>query len=152
MIDRVATSMNSMAISMLPLLEMAERADIVLVPSEDCKSGNHQKKKFNALMNALGLGSNLTVDPMTVADGENLQFSFVWGGKSEVESYVPLKDFLRGKGLIAQVVGSGSGLPDGLLYDVDVFTLKPNISVSSEALRRERQEPRLIFRLKVGLI
>jgi hypothetical protein len=94
------------------------------------------------------LGFSTTIDPViTVVEGaENFHFSFHWDGRNETSSYEPLQLFLNSKGIHTRIVGSGSGLSRGLLYEVDIYSLKQR-GISSEILRTTDQEPKLIFKL-----
>jgi hypothetical protein len=145
-IRALTISHNSLAISMKPILEMAEYADIVLTPSEDCKSGDLQNKKYCSLMNALGFSHEIKPVSMKITDCINFVYNFA--GNTESFAYEPLKDFLCSMGLHPQIIGSGTGLPNGLLYNVDIYTLKPRRSVSSDVLREKQMEPKLIFKLR----
>jgi len=146
--EDVLQSQNNMGISMKPVLEMAEHTDIFLVASEDCKSNDHASKKYAALMDALGFQVKVTVDALEVDNSSDFNYTYTWGGKKETDSYEPLKQFLRTKNIFAEIVGSGNGLPGGLLYNVDIYTLKPYKNISSVALSETNQAPRLIFKLK----
>lgn len=139
---------NNMGIQMQPVLEMAEHTDIVLVASVDCKSNSESSKKYSSLMNALGLQVDADAETIEVNDSQDFNYTFQWEGRDESSSYGPLKQFLYTKNIFAQVVGSGTGLPGGLLYNVDIFTLKRFRKISSEELNESNQGPRLIFKLK----
>ena len=92
--------MNSMAISVRPLLQYAEVADMSMTPSEDCKSTAPHKKKYQSLMNAMGFEN--TVAPVaidTIEADEKYTFNFLWGTKPEINSYDPLLNFLINLGI-----------------------------------------------------
>jgi hypothetical protein len=144
--NKLAASCNSLAIRIKPILKMAEHANIVLTPSEDCKSGDPHYNKYCSLMSALGFSHENKPLFMEITDCINFAFDFA--GNTESSAYEPLKDFLCSMGLHPQIIGSGTGLPNGLLYNVDIYTLKPRRSVSSDVLREKHIEPKLIFQLR----
>jgi hypothetical protein len=133
---------------MKPVLEMAQHSDIILTPSVDCLSESPHYKKYCTLMNYLGFSQEITIETMEIEDYGVFNFTFNWEGRTEEVAYKPLKDFLATLGIHSHIVGSGSGLPDGLLYDVDIYTLNPKRSLTNEMLRLTGSEPRLIFKLK----
>jgi hypothetical protein len=133
---------------MLPVLNLVHSVDISLTPSEDCKSTPECTRKYNALMNMLGWSPIIKPEEIAPEQIAAPEFQFKWDGKSEQDSYVPLQEFLLRKLINSCVVGSGSGLPRGLLFNVDVYTLKPRLNITSNTLRETGQEPRLLFRLR----
>ena len=119
-----------------------------MTPSEDCKSTAPHKKKYQSLMNAMGFEN--TVAPVaidTIEADEKYTFNFLWGTKTEIDSYVPLLSFLTNLGIHAKVVGNGQGLTDGLLFDVDIFSLRAKRGIPSEELDAE-ERPQFRFTLK----
>ncbi len=54
-------------------------------------------------------------------------------------------DFLRGKNIAVTIIGNGQGLPDGLLYDSKIYTLKPNSKVPSAELKLQSKQPSLRY-------
>ena len=146
---------QSLSWSMLPILDFVQYIDVSMTPSEDCKSDAAHKKKYIGLMNVFTFPHNPEVVDGTPEDiGEAFRslcsnnFLFDWSGCNEDASYGPLQRFLRSVGVIAIVVGNGTGLPDGLLYNVDIFSLKRNLTIRSDELRKDGSEPKLLFRLK----
>ena len=135
---------------MLPLLELGKAIDITLVPSSDCKTDDVHKKKFGTLMNCLGLEPK----PKSIIETVSIQghgyerLSFNWSGKDEDGAYEPLQSYLENNGIHSIIIGSGTGLPQGLLYNVDIYSLKKNSVISSAELRKTNEEPRLVFKLK----
>jgi len=97
-------------------------------------------------MKTLGFSTTINPKPLEVPDSASLDYKFDWAGKLESESYEPLKEFLLSKSIHTQIIGNGTGLDKGLLYEVDIFSLKPR-SVSSEVLRATNEEPKHIFKL-----
>jgi hypothetical protein len=70
-----------------------------------------------------------------------LDFSFSWSvGQKECDSYQPLIGHLQSHGIDAICVSEGQGLPNGLLYHEELWTLKPNILLRSEDLRKIGKE------------
>eukprot|EP01038_Epipyxis_sp_PR26KG_P017097 gene17097-23525_t len=62
-------------------------------------------------------------------------FTFSWGGAQlESASYEPLQKHLM-------IVSEGQGLPDGILYREELWTLKKNTSLRSVELRKSGEEP-----------
>lgn len=147
--ERLENSLFSISLQMQPILEMAKSAETDLTPSSDCKSSAASKRKFNGLLACLGLVFPLKPDQLQnvpkLSEDVSLDWSFDWQGRSEDASYMPLKEHLQSIGIFSAVVGSGSGLPDGLLYDVDIYTLRPR-RVSAHFLN-ETERPSLRYKL-----
>jgi hypothetical protein len=63
----------------------------------------------------------------------------------EASSYPPLVDYLRRIGFNAHDVSNGRGLPNKLLFETYVYSLKSNITHRSADLRKRGDEPRLRY-------
>ena len=119
--------------------------DISMTPSEDCKSNPHNRKKYSNLMRTLNFSTKIT--PIEIPfESRFHDFVFDWAGKSESDSYQPLCDYLNSEGIISKIVSNGNNLPNGKLYEVDIYSLKP-LDVTSDELRKEGKEPRIMFQL-----
>jgi len=105
-----------------------------LTPSETCKSdaGNSD---FVEVMELLGLArtANLTESNFLSDDNYGLRseidaFTIKWGSNNESYGYKPTIDWLIARGLNAFDISNGNGLPNGLLFDVNICTLRGKAS------------------------
>ncbi len=120
--------------------------EVFITPSEYKKSKH--KETFLDLMQVFGFGRAHIATHVTAfagslpAKSKELDFTFSWtAGQKESDSYEPLAMHLRDHGINAVCVGEGQGLPDGLLYHEELWTLKRNTSLRSEDLRKTGEEP-----------
>ncbi len=135
---------------------MVAHVDVEIKPSVDCRSHHHNSTKFKHLMNALGFSDVIRLNVAVAVKlsqeqqkaASALNWAYTWAGKNESSSYEPLQQFLMTKNIVSHVIGNGNGLSGGLLYDVEIFSLKPNTSYSSDYFRKTNQEPRSLFTLK----
>lgn len=65
----------------------------------------------------------------------------------ETSSYAAFRDHLNALGVNAFVIGNGQSLPYNLLFNVDVYTIRPSIFVSSDELCKTGDEQKLRFNL-----
>ena len=156
-IQKLTEQMSSMNLRMLPLLEFVNYVNVNITPSLTCKSNAEEKNKYRGLMAALQFPvnfSDIIESDMSIVDSDAVKpiykskFNFDWNGRSETESYQPLQEFLQTLNIHVLIIGSGSGLPDGLLYNVEIYSLKRDINIISDELRKTQSEPKLLFRLK----
>jgi hypothetical protein len=147
--------MQSLSLSMLPVLEFVRYADVSLTPSVDCKSDNLHIQKYVGLMDVFAFPHDPEIIDGVEEDIDeafrllhNNNFIFSWNGQTEDVSYIPLQQYLQNIGIIAVVIGSGTGLPLGLLYNVDIYSLKQNLTIRSDELRQDGSEPKMRFHLK----
>ena len=120
--------------------------DVRITPSEYKKSTH--KQEFLDVLDVLGLGRMIMSQRVTKFEGtlersNELDFSYNWtkGQSEESDSYEPLMKHLTDKGLSVVCVDGGQGLPDGLLYHEEIWSLKQNTSLRSEDLRKTSSEP-----------
>lgn len=123
--------------------------EICITPSEYKKS--EHKETFMDLMMICGFGRlsmlqrMVKFDGMEPANSEKFNFSFQWNGQKESASYEPLINHMHSCGLDPVLVSDGQMMPDGLLFREEIWTLKTNISVSSEELRKEGKQSLLKY-------
>jgi hypothetical protein len=96
--------------------------DVMEICSFFRKSIKEQVKKFSG------------TPPLRSTD---LDYTFRWGQQSENASYKPLQEHLLQFGIYTEIVGEGQGLPDGILYHQELWTLKKNTLLRSEDLRKK---------------
>ncbi|RYG99888.1 hypothetical protein EON65_49870, partial [archaeon] len=119
--------------------------EVFITPSEYKKSKH--KETFLDLMEIIGFGRVHITTKVEVFGGTpplksaELDYTFHWDGEVESASYEPLQKHLRDCGIDTVKIGEGQGLPDGLLYHEELWTLKRNTSLRSEDLRRTGEEP-----------
>ena len=119
----------------IPLIQ-----EIKISPSEFNKS--EHSSTFFELLDMLGLGRARIeervvhfVESSEVGD-RSFNFEFRWRSRDEEDSYLPLQQHLESKGIIAVIVAAGKGLPNRNLFYKQLWTLKPNVSVSSATLKQ----------------
>jgi hypothetical protein len=106
----------------------------------------------------LTCGCNLvdTVEAPEKTDPANAfpKFSFQWPEKNdtttskyEALSYEPLLKYLTANNMNAFKVPYGEQLPNRLLFDIHIYTLKSNVTLKSKDLRLIGDEPRCKFHL-----
>lgn len=114
-------------------------------PSEYKKSKH--KETFLDLMEIFGFDCVTIASKVDVFGGTTplksaeLDYTFRWDGQAESASYEPLQKHLCDCGISTVIIGEGHGLPDGLLYYQELWTLKDNVSLRSEELRKAGKEP-----------
>lgn len=145
---------------------------LIVKPSEACKSNSESIAIFNRLLECLHLeySSDLTL----VAEDGEVSGACTWSNhthnwtaarrseavtsqvevakvddvKVEKASYQSLVDYLNNVAqLTAHEVPNGTSLPNGLLFDMFVYTLKTDIRLRSKVLRLTGDEPRSKFHL-----
>ncbi len=122
--------------------------EVIITPSEYKKSIH--KETFLDMMGIFGFGRDNIASKIEVFAGVHplksaeLDYTFRWEGQLESASYEPLLKHLLDHGICAVNIGEGQGLPDGLLYYEELWTLKRNTSLRSEDLRKTGEGP--IFR------
>jgi hypothetical protein len=65
----------------------------------------------------------------------------------ETKSYAPLSEFLLSIGESSLVVGNGKNLPNGLLFNVAVHSMRKSVNIRSAELRKTGEEPKHVFNL-----
>lgn len=119
--------------------------EVLINPSEYQKSIHNET--FLDLMDVVGFGRVTIASQVLPFSGDlplrsdELDFSFRWEGQPESASYEPLLQHLLDRGIHAVRVSEREGLSSGLLYREELWTLKKNISLRSEDLRKIGQEP-----------
>ena len=114
--------------------------DIRITPSEYKKSTH--KEAFLDVMGTVGFGrlnmsQRVEVFKDTIEKSTEFDYCHKWvKGQPESSSYNSLVGHLTKCGIFVVCVDSGQGLPDGLLYYEEIWTLKKNISLRSEELRK----------------
>lgn len=138
---------------------------IVLTPSVACKSSPDNVMVFTRLLECLHMKYSCGLECphiwcpsdllLAAKDGENsAECSWAnhvhnWTAGLEASSYGPLVDYLKLTAhLNALAIPNGEGLPNRLLFDMNVFSLKKDTRVRSKLLRQTADEPRLMFRIK----
>lgn len=136
---------------------------LIVTPSEACKSSTESISTFNRLLECLHLKNSYDLT-LVVEIGDvskecrwpNHSHNWTAGRKvnSQVDqveleraSYEPLVDYLNKVGCNAFQVPSGKSLPNRLLFDISVHSLKTDIRLKSKVLRLIGDEPRSKFRL-----
>lgn len=116
-----------------------------ITPSE-CMKSKHTDT-FMDLMEIFGFGRGSVANKVETFSGTpplksaELDFTFHWDGQVESASYEPLQKHLRDRGISTVNVGEGQGLPGGLLYREELWTLKKNTSLRSEDLIKTGEQP-----------
>jgi hypothetical protein len=150
------------------------RADVrveslIVTPSEACKSNAENIAVFSRLLECLHMGYSPDLTSEAV-EGE-VSTECLWAnhvhnwaaarkaakppagvGKPdttlEASSYEPLVNYLKSTAkLNALAVPNGAGLPNRLLFDMFVYSLKSDVRLRSEALRKTADEPRKKFHI-----
>mmetsp|Transcript_14141 Transcript_14141/g.21092 ORF Transcript_14141/g.21092 Transcript_14141/m.21092 type:complete len:380 (-) Transcript_14141:109-1248(-) len=130
-------------------------------PSEACKSNPENIATFYRLLECLQLdcGHDLTanIESPDKTDSANgfPKFSYQWpqssdyatSKKNEFLSYEPLLKYLQANNMNAFMINNGQLLPNGLLFDVLIHSLKSDITLKSKDLRMTGDEPRCKFHL-----
>jgi len=116
----------------LPSVTLAE--PLSLTPSD--ATTTRRKKDCFALLTILKLESEpiATGDAMYASDLDGNKFRFSWEGiENEEKAYNALKDYLSPNGIQnVQVVGSGTNLPYGNLFDVQIHELRSKLGAHGE--------------------
>ena len=145
---------------------------LIVKPSEACKSNPESTSTFNRLLECLHL--EYSHDLTLVAEDGEVSDACPWSNhthnwtaarrseaatsqvevakvddvKVEKASYQPLVDYLNNVAqLTAHKVPNGTSLPNRLLFDIFVYTLKTDIRLRSKVLRLTGDEPRYKFHL-----
>lgn len=123
--------------------------DVKITPTEGKKSKNAQT--FMDLIDMFGLGRKNIVERVEVYEStdsdfikESLLFDFYynWSNNHLEEScYLPFITHFKKLDIQLIDVHSGQDLPGGLVFDVKLYTLKTNASVSSKVLKSSAQNP-----------
>lgn len=148
---RVESKLQAIALQQHILKESIPRThEVVITPSEAKQSKNGDL--FFELVDIFGFGRITMKDRIVISnetDVLGLDFVFEWeNGKEEKDSYGPLMTHLNSHAISAICVADGKGLPNGLLFVQQLWTLKQNTSLRSEDLRKEGKESVLKFILK----
>jgi hypothetical protein len=139
-IDDLAGELHTIALNQHVLKESLPKIiEVFVTPSEYKKS--EYKETFLDLLEMCKLG-RLTManriekysGPLP-ADGPLSWPEFAWGEQAESASYKPLLEHLTSCGIHAVDVSNGRGLPDGLLFHEELWTLRDNICQHSAELR-----------------
>jgi hypothetical protein len=107
-----------------PILASVKTLDHRITPSEGCKS--NYLNTFTELVSTLTLpvvNLSMIVD-IIVDDCRYPEFKWAWKGKTEKDSYEPVVNYLHGIDIDCQCIASGNGLPNGLLYEIDIYSLR----------------------------
>lgn len=115
-------------------------ADVYVTPSDAMKS--KCTPQFFEILDLCGFGRQqmaprviVHLDP--VVRSNELDFSFNWQkDDKESDSYAPLQQHLLDLGVPTIDVSSGQGLPNGILFQEALHTLKKNTMLSSSDLRK----------------
>jgi hypothetical protein len=150
-LEETKTEVHTVALNMHVMNEKLPKITEVLITPSKYNKSKH-KETFMDVMDMLGFGREAMVnritsqyDPSSLPNRGNFNFSFDWKQQDEAASYYePLLKHLSDNGIFAQRVDAGQGLPDGLLYREELFTLKKNTSLRSCDLRKSGEEP--VFR------
>lgn len=118
-----------------------------LTPSETCSSS--AEPQYRSLMETLSLPNDMAITnlPMPIDQSPGLHpFFFRWGSRLENEAYQPVAQYLDEHYHMRGVnIANGQGLSHGHLFAVQVFSLRPNLSVTSSELRQNKTGPRHRF-------
>ena len=118
-----------------------------LTPSDACSS--KAEIPYRTLMDTLSLPSDMSVTdlPKEVDKTPGLHpFSYSWGSRLENEAYEPVIQYLDAHHHMRGVnVANGQRLSHGHLFAVQVFSLRPNLLVTSSELRQTKTGPRHRF-------
>jgi len=145
---------------------------LIVKPSEACKSNPENISTFNRLLECLHLEyshdltlvavdgdvseacpwpnhtHNWTAARRSEAETSQVEVAKVDDVKVEKASYEPLVTYLSDVAkLTARKVPNGTSLPNRLLFDMFVYTLKTDIRLRSKVLRVTGDEPRSKFHL-----
>jgi hypothetical protein len=145
-VQEVATEVHALSLRQHVMNEKLPKiTDVRITPSEYKKSTH--KEVFLDVMEMVGFGRMNLSERVTKFEGTlerstEFDFSYSWvKGESESSSYEPLMEHLTKYGISVVCVDGGQGLPDGLLYNEELWTLKKNTSLRSEELRKTGNEP-----------
>lgn len=145
-INEIREEIHSVALRQHIMNEKLPKITEVFITPSEYKKSRH-KQTFLDLMEIYGFGrSNISSMIQKFADvhplnSTELDFTFHWGGQQESASYAPLLKHLSDHGICAVSIADGQGLPDGLLYHEELWTLKRNTTLRSEDLRKTGEEP-----------
>jgi len=125
--------------------KLPKLTEAFITPSEYKKSTH--KEIFFDLMDMFGFGHTSISSQVETFNGAPptnaiaLDFKYRWeDGALESSSYPKLQEHLTRHGVDTVIVGEGQGLPDGLLYREELWTLKRNTILRSADLRKVGQE------------
>ena len=146
-VQEVAKEVHSVSLRQHIMNEKLPKiTDVRITPSEYKKSIH--KDVFMDVMEVVGFGREKMTQRITKFEGTSigrsaeLDLSYNWmKGQSESQSYEPLMKHLNDHDINIVCVDGGQGLPDGLLYNEEIWTLKKNTSLRSEELRKTSSEP-----------
>jgi hypothetical protein len=113
-----------------------------ITPSQACMSTN--SGDFVDLMSSLRLPSTLNLTEICedgpIFSDEFPTLNFLWGDQKENTSYSFVKAYVEEKiQKRSEIVSNGQNLPNGLLFDVDVYSIRPKL--------RDSADIRLMYRL-----
>jgi hypothetical protein len=145
-IKELREEVHSVALGQHVMNEKLPKITEYFINPSEYKKSKH-KETFMDLMQLFGFG-RVSIASRVVAfagtpplKSAELDYTFRWEkGQEEGASYGPLMKHLNDHGIDTVCVAEGQGLPDGLLYYEELWTLKENTSLRSEYLRKIGQE------------
>lgn len=146
-INEIREEIHCVALRQHVMNEKLPKITEVFVTPSEYKKSKH-KETFLDLMEMFGFGRVNIASKVEAFKGTlplrstELDFTFQWWDEQmESDSYEPLQKHLLTCGIDTVKIGEGQGLPDGVLYHEELWTLKKNVSLRSEELRKTGDEP-----------
>ena len=152
--EKLSTDVHALALRQHVMNEQLPKITQVFITPSEYKKSIH-KEIFLDVLHVFGFGrrnmSDRVVDYMEPrpANSDTFEYNFLWEeGQPESDSYEKLMTHLCDKKLDIVCVANGQGLPDGLLYYEEIWSLKKNTTLSSEDMRKTGNAPVFKYTLR----